>query len=151
MHSHSLAQPHTRTRRRHACTPALSPHQVRDEHAPRIAEVYAFTSAKKMSSVLVRHDESTLRLYNKVRCSAFVRPGGGGSGCCGGCGLSRWHVLGAGGVRLRRDNATLRLYNKVCGCVLVEAPWFGVRVQGCGKCNHGALHYVEHTLTQAHT
>lgn len=30
-----------------------------------MVEVYAFTSAKKMASVLVKHDEQTLRLYNK--------------------------------------------------------------------------------------
>jgi len=41
--------------------------QVRDEYEAdkRVAEVYAFTSAKKMASILVRRDESTLRLYNK--------------------------------------------------------------------------------------
>jgi hypothetical protein len=38
---------------------------VREDYASRIVEVYAFTSAKKMASVLVKHDESTLRLYNK--------------------------------------------------------------------------------------
>lgn len=39
--------------------------QVREEHEGRIVEVYAFTSAKKMASVLVKHDNTTLRLYNK--------------------------------------------------------------------------------------
>jgi Ca2+-transporting ATPase len=39
--------------------------QVRDAYESRLAEVYAFTSAKKMASVLVRRDDSTLRLYNK--------------------------------------------------------------------------------------
>lgn len=39
--------------------------QVREEYESRTAEVYAFTSAKKMASILIRRDESTLRLYNK--------------------------------------------------------------------------------------
>jgi Ca2+-transporting ATPase len=39
--------------------------QVREDYASRMVEVYAFTSAKKMASVLVKHDDATLRLYNK--------------------------------------------------------------------------------------
>ena len=39
--------------------------QVREEYESRTAEVYAFTSAKKMASILIRRDDSTLRLYNK--------------------------------------------------------------------------------------
>ena len=38
---------------------------MREEYESHISEVYAFTSAKKMASILVRRDESTLRLYNK--------------------------------------------------------------------------------------
>ncbi len=41
------------------------PAQVREEYESRTAEVYAFTSAKKMASILIRRDDSTLRLYNK--------------------------------------------------------------------------------------
>eukprot|EP00879_Flechtneria_rotunda_P003828 GHRR01004068.1.p1 GENE.GHRR01004068.1~~GHRR01004068.1.p1 ORF type:complete len:993 (+),score=315.28 GHRR01004068.1:1703-4681(+) len=39
--------------------------QIREEYKDRIVEVYAFTSAKKMASVLIRRDDKTLRLYNK--------------------------------------------------------------------------------------
>jgi len=38
---------------------------MRDEYEPLIVERYDFTSAKKMASVLVKRDDSTLRLYNK--------------------------------------------------------------------------------------
>lgn len=38
---------------------------MRTDYESRIAEVYAFTSAKKMASILIRKDDSTLRLYNK--------------------------------------------------------------------------------------
>eukprot|EP00878_Enallax_costatus_P000995 GHUV01001127.1.p1 GENE.GHUV01001127.1~~GHUV01001127.1.p1 ORF type:complete len:1156 (+),score=304.08 GHUV01001127.1:371-3838(+) len=53
--------------------------QVREDYADRTVEVYAFSSAKKMASVLVKHDDKTLRLYNKgaaewvlKRCVSYV-------------------------------------------------------------------------------
>ena len=53
--------------------------QVREDYADRTIEVYAFTSAKKMASVLVQHDDKTLRLYNKgaaewvlKRCVSYI-------------------------------------------------------------------------------
>jgi Ca2+-transporting ATPase len=39
--------------------------KLREEWEPRVVEVYGFTSARKMASVLVKRDERTLRLYNK--------------------------------------------------------------------------------------
>lgn len=41
-------------------------HQVRDLHHQAIAEVYGFSSERKMASVLVKRKEG-YRLYNKVR------------------------------------------------------------------------------------
>lgn len=38
---------------------------LRSKHEPRVANLYGFSSAKKMASVLVRTDEG-YRLYNKV-------------------------------------------------------------------------------------
>jgi hypothetical protein len=39
--------------------------QVREEYESKTVEVYAFTSAKKMASILIKRDDSTMRLYNK--------------------------------------------------------------------------------------
>lgn len=39
--------------------------QVREEFESKTVEVYAFTSAKKMASILIKRDDSTMRLYNK--------------------------------------------------------------------------------------
>jgi Ca2+-transporting ATPase len=47
--------------------------QVRTEYESRTAEVYAFTSAKKMASILIRRDDSTLRLYNKGAAEWVLR------------------------------------------------------------------------------
>ena len=38
---------------------------LRTEHEPRVTNLYGFSSAKKMASVLVRTDDG-FRLYNKV-------------------------------------------------------------------------------------
>lgn len=53
--------------------------QIREAYAARTVEVYAFTSSKKMASVLVKHDGNILRLYNKgaaewvlKRCVSYV-------------------------------------------------------------------------------
>jgi P-type Ca2+ transporter type 2C len=46
----------------------MSYKDLRTKHEPRVANLYGFSSAKKMASVLVRTDNG-FRLYNKVmRC-----------------------------------------------------------------------------------
>jgi Ca2+-transporting ATPase len=61
----------------------LAQWQLREEWEPKVKEVYGFSSAKKMASVLVELPDS-LRLYNKgaaewvlKRCTRMVVPGGG--------------------------------------------------------------------------
>lgn len=57
--------------------------KVRNEWEPSVQEVYGFTSARKMASVLVRKGDGKLRLYNKgaaewvlQRCVAMYSAGG---------------------------------------------------------------------------
>jgi hypothetical protein len=44
----------------------MSYKDLRTKHEPRVANLYGFSSAKKMASVLVKTDDG-FRLYNKVR------------------------------------------------------------------------------------
>lgn len=61
--------------------------QVRDLHSASIIKVYGFTSERKMSSVLVKHSNSVLRLYTKGaadwvvdQCSGMLAPRNSSSG-----------------------------------------------------------------------
>jgi magnesium-transporting ATPase (P-type) len=85
--SHALAAATCHRRLPHF-QPSLSPPhplslQLREEWEPKVKEVYGFSSAKKMASVLVEMPHG-LRLYNKgaaewvlKRCTRMIVPGGG--------------------------------------------------------------------------
>ena len=47
------------------CSVQMSYKDLRAKHEPQVANLYGFSSAKKMASVLVRTDNG-FRLYNKV-------------------------------------------------------------------------------------
>lgn len=52
----------------------MSYKELRTTHEPRVTNLYGFSSAKKMASVLVRTDEG-FRLYNKVMLPPCLLPG----------------------------------------------------------------------------
>ena len=75
------------------------PHATLPPHPPLLAEVYGFSSERKMASVLVRR-HGALRLYNKgaaemvlSRCTAMVNAGGESQPMTE---VGRWHGSGGG-------------------------------------------------------
>ena len=62
---HPVGTTHALCARKVLCRLQMSYKALRTEHEPRVTNLYGFSSAKKMASVLVRTDEG-FRLYNKV-------------------------------------------------------------------------------------